>query len=39
MNITEHLREMKYNDLMEIYKAVREELLRREEEAGFYRRD
>lgn len=35
----EHLREMKYNDLMEIYKAVREELLRRDEEAGFYRRD
>lgn len=35
----EHLREMTYNDLMEIYKAVREELRRREEEAGFYRRD
>lgn len=39
MELTEQLREMKYNDLMEIYKAVREELLRREEEAGLYRKD
>ena len=36
MELTEQLREMTYNDLIEMYKIVREELLRRNEEAGIY---